>query len=72
MWKVEYKVYDRATNSYSVVRKFFNSKRDTLDYCEMLKSFNLNADITLEDMTPVDGSSYTHGEVVWIQKATIR
>jgi len=69
MWKVEvYESYWMAQES-TTYREYFNSKKDALDYCEMLKSFNLNADIILEDMAPVDGSQYINGEITWIQKA---
>ena len=72
MWKVEVSEYYWQAQESTTYREFFNSKKDALDYCDMLKALNLNADITLEDMTPVDGCSYPYGEVVWIQKATVR
>ena len=56
MWKVEYKLYDRVTNNYSIVRKFFNSKRDALDYYNSVKY--LNTEVNIEDLCPVDGDLY--------------
>ena len=42
----------------------------------MLKYINslgeyLNADIMLEDMTPIGDGEYTDGEITWIRKAII-
>ena len=72
MWKVEVSEYYWRAQESTTYREYFNSKKVALDFCDMLKALNLNADITLEDMTPVDGCAYQYGEVVWVQKATVR
>lgn len=67
MWKVEVFEYYRLFGDSIIHREFFNSKKDALDYCNSLKY--INADVILEDMTPIGDDEYTDGEIIWIQKA---
>lgn len=67
MWKVEVFEYYRLSDDSITYREFFNSKKDALDYCNSLKY--INADVILEDMTPIGDGEYTDGEIIWIQKA---
>ena len=62
MWKVEVSVYN------AMFKKFFNSMENAIEYANSWKG--VNADVILEDMTPVDGDEYTDGEITIIQKAS--
>ena len=61
MWKVEVSVYNAK------IKEYFNSRSLAINFCESWKG--VNADIILEDLTPVDGD-ITDGEIVIIQKAS--
>lgn len=68
MWKVEVNVYYRFAGDSILTREYFNSKDSALEYIKSLGE-DLNADIILEDMTPIGDSEYTDGEITWIRKA---
>lgn len=68
MWRVAIEVYHSADNS-NVSVEYFNSRDAAMNYCEMVKSLNLNADITLEDVSAIDGDEYTEGDTILIQHA---
>lgn len=70
MWKVEANVYYKSTSDSILTREYFNSKDAALEYINSLSEY-LNADIMLEDMTPIGDGEYTDGEITWIRKATI-
>lgn len=70
MWKVEANIYYKSTSDSILTRKYFNSKDAALDYINSLSEY-LNADIMLEDMTPIGDGEYTDGEITWIRKAII-
>lgn len=70
MWKVEANVYYKSTSDSIITREYFNSKDAALEYINSLSEY-LNADIMLEDMTPIGDGEYTDGEITWIRKAII-
>ena len=70
MWKVEVKVYYKSSNDSILTREYFNSKDAALEYISSLGEY-LNADIILEDMTPIGDGEYTDGEITWIRKAIV-
>lgn len=70
MWKVEANVYYKSTSDSILTREYFNSKDAALEYINSLSEY-LNADIMLEDMTPIGDGEYTDGEITWIRKAII-
>lgn len=70
MWKVEVNLYYKLNNNSILTREYFNSKDAALEYIDSLGEY-LNADITLEDMTPIGDGEYTDGEITWIRKAII-
>lgn len=70
MWKVEANVYYKSTSDSIITREYFNSKDAALEYINTLSEY-LNADIMLEDMTPIGDGEYTDGEITWIRKAII-
>ncbi len=70
MWKVESNVYYKSTSDSILTREYFNSKNAALEYINSLSEY-LNADIMLEDMTPIGDGEYTDGEITWIRKAII-
>ena len=70
MWKVEVIIYYKSTDYPTLTRNYFNSKDAALEY---INSFGecRNADIMLEDMTPIGDGEYIDGEITWIRKATM-
>lgn len=68
MWRVAIEVYHSSDDS-NVSVEYFNSRDSAMNYCEMVKSLNLNADITLEDVSAIDGDEYTEGDTILIQQA---
>jgi hypothetical protein len=68
MWRVAIEVY-HSTDDSNVHVEYFNSRDAAMNYCEMVKSLNLNADITLEDVSAIDGDEYTDGDTILIQQA---
>ena len=68
MWRVAIEVYHSADDS-NVSVEYFNSRDAAMNYCEMVKSLNINADITLEDVSAIDGDEYTDGDTILIQQA---
>ena len=70
MWKVEANVYYKSTSDSILTREYFNSKDAALEYINSISEY-LNADIMLEDMTPIGDGEYTDGEITWIRKAII-
>lgn len=66
MWKVEVKIYHRYLHCSSTFREFFNSRNAAIDYCSQMQ--DLNADIILEDMTPIGDGEYTNGEIIFVKK----
>lgn len=70
MWKVEVNIYYKLNNDSILTREYFNSKDAALEYIDSLGKY-LNADIMLEDMTPIGDGEYTDGEITWIRKAII-
>ena len=70
MWKVEVKVYYKSNNDSILTREYFNSKNAALEYISSLGEY-LNADIMLEDMTPIGDGEYIDGEITWIRKVIV-
>lgn len=67
MWKVAISVYNRlAQDSYEYMN-YFNSKQSALEYIDSLG--DINADVYIEDMTPIGDDEYTDGEITWIREA---
>jgi len=69
MWKVEISEYSYRSHDYATYREYFNSMESALDYCKSLQL--INADIIIEDMSPIDGDEYTDGEIIWVQRASL-
>lgn len=69
MWKVEVSEFNRHTFDYITYRGYFNSKSAAMEYIGLLA--DINANIYLEDMTPIGDGEYTNGEVICIKEATV-
>ena len=67
MWKVEVSEFNRRAGDSITYREYFNSKNAAMEYIDSLA--DINADIYLEDMTPIGDGEYTDGEVVCIREA---
>lgn len=67
MWKVEVSEFHRRAGDSITYSEYFNSKNAAMEYIDSLA--DINADIYLEDMTPIGDGEYTDGEVICIREA---